>query len=203
MVQYQETRSAESLYHLIYLLEDLILKMIWQERKACNPLQHIEMQELFQIGIVALIEAVLNFKIQSPDHAANAFPKYLRFRIKRRLREEAYEQSRFVCTGEQASDGEDPTQFYSRVMEENTRSYEMTQSIQDILDHLLKKGKITELEVKEFTLRHILGMSVEETCLITGVHPHWHINKMVKLRKLIRKALREDTLRSLGVWNGP
>jgi RNA polymerase sigma factor (sigma-70 family) len=184
MREFQRTREPWYWHKVLARVNKLMMKMIWQERKRYKELEEVENQDLYQIAVIALYDALLKFDFKKGS--LHYFPRYLQGYIRNGIKVVIREQRRYVPCGISAALFEDYKQSCetARVQKEwIIKRFIVAQ----VVEGMIKQGKLKREHWDMFVMRYEMDMTYKEIAEKARKSKTWIIHVVVRTEKQLRK----------------
>jgi RNA polymerase sigma factor (sigma-70 family) len=186
--EFQQTGGSEEFLKVLFLIERLILRMIHQERRKSYSLNRLDLEDLYQIGVISLYEALAKFRIELSS--IYSLPRYLQGYLKKNLWKYAKAENRYICCGLQIGrfvKSNTCHQAADKQREHRQREW----LIEDALRRLKEgKGLSTEDEAM-LKMRYEEGLKYKEIAEKAGRSEECVKKRVLRLRAKIKGILKE------------
>jgi RNA polymerase sigma factor (sigma-70 family) len=183
---FQRTGESEYFLYILFLIEKLILRMIHQERRKSNSLSRLDLEDLYQIGVMSLYEALGKFKIELSS--IYSFPRFLQGYLKKNLWKFAKDENRYICCGLEIGTFTKPNTCYQAA--DKQICYKSNKwLIEDILSGLRNNRLIDAEDEEMLKMRYFIGYTYKAISEKVGKSEECVKKRILRLKGKIRLFL--------------
>lgn len=185
--KYQVTKDENEFHQILAYLDNLLLRMIHQERRRWNALEEVEMQELYHIAVICLHAAVL--KYDKAKSSIYSLPRMIQGYMRNEYAKIIRDRLRYDYRGMDATPFEcQDNRYYNSI--KHKKGMMLRIDVEDMLNRLVKGGKLKEQDGQMFMMVHMEGRSYWETAQTYGGTEAGIKQRIFRTTKMLRSLIK-------------